>query len=294
MGLKQIDANLHQPIDQDAPPTIYGTNLKQEYSSAALNLSVDFVKQQCALINKHLFWHPITVSSVLTLGLTYLLSQSNYPSRTAHVTGWLYQYILMNRKELLTFVLVCAISASCIISLLSKITELVFKRKSQMILDSNGQIIYGVDLKRLASGEKQDKNLLENTEIIVYRNTPIAVVSVLENKSLSKKDSLVMGISTVGCRRVYLKSGILEDLLDWALIRTKNYQKEHPQFKHGESMKLLVDVYSFEYNTKQTLSKKGFSMIESYKLPENKFLAGLFGIKKELWGIQFHFEPKKD
>ena len=163
-----------------------------------------------------------------------------------------------------------------------------------MILDSNGQIIYGVDLKRLASGEKQDKNLLENTEIIVYRNTPIAVVSVLENKSLSKKDSLVMGISTVGCRRVYLKSGILEDLLDWALIRTKNYQKEHPQFKHGESMKLLVDVYSFEYNTKQTLSKKGFSMIESYKLPENKFLAGLFGIKKELWGIQFHFEPKKD
>lgn len=190
--------------------------------------------------------------------------------------------------------LVWAISASTFITLLSKITEMVFKRKSKLILDTNGQIIYGVDLKNLARGEKQDKTLLDNTQIIVYRDTPIAVVSVLENKPLSKKDSLVMGVSTIGCRRVYLKSGILEDLIDWALIRTKNHQKEHPQFKHGESMKLLVDVYSFETYTKKTLAKKGFSMIESYKLPENKFLAGMFGIKKELWGIQFHFEPKKN
>lgn len=294
VSIKQIDAHLNDPIDEDAPPTIYGTSLKPEFANASLNLAVDFIKQQCALLNRHLFWHPLTVSTVISCGLLYLATQSNYPGHANHVTRWLYQFMLMNKKEMVTCVLVWAITGSTIITLLSKITEMVFKRKSKLILDTNGQIIYGIDLKKLASGEPQDENLLDNTEIIVYRDTPIAVVSVLENKPLSKKDALVMGVSTIGCRRVYLKSGSLEDLIDWALIRTKNYQKEHPQFKHGESMKLLVDVYSFENYTKKTLAKKGFSMIESYKLPENKFLATMFGIKKELWGIQFHFEPKKD
>lgn len=292
--VKQADARLNEPIDKDAPPTIYGTTLKPEYSNAALNLSVDFVKQQCALLNKRLFWHPVTIFSTLMCGVLFLASQSHFPGHANHVTGWLYQYFLMNKKELMTFFLVIIISASSVISLLSKVTEIVFKRKSKLIVDTKGQIIYGVDLMKLAQGEIQDKTALENTEIIVYRDTPIALVSILENKTLSKPDSLVMGVSTIGARRVYLKSGILEDLIDWALIRTKNYQKEHPKYKHGKSMKLLIDVYSFEKDTKKTLARKGFSMIESYKLPENKFLASMFGIKKELWGIQFHFEAKKE
>lgn len=294
MGVKQVDAKLTEPLDSDAPPTIYGATLKPEFATAALNLSVDFVKQQSSLLNSYLIWHPVTSFSIFGCGLIYLISQSSYPGNAKHVTGWLYQYFLMNKKELFSFIIVCAMAGSLLLTFCAKLTESVFKKKSKAILETNGEIVYGIDLKKLASGEIQKSELAENTEIIVYRETPIAVVSILENKTLSKKDSLVMGISTMGCRRVYLKSGILEDLIDWALIRTKNYQKDHGQFKNGESMKLLVDVYSFETYTRETLKKKGFTLIESYKMPENKFLAGLFGVKKELWGVQFHFEPKKD
>lgn len=44
---------------------------------------------------------------------------------------------------------------------------------------------------------------------------------------------------------------------------------------------------------KKTLKSKGFSLIKAVKLEESRLLGGLFGVKKELWGVQFHFDSKK-
>lgn len=290
---KQLDASLDKPIDKDAPPTIYGSKLTPELATAALNLAVDFVKQQQALVNKHLLWHKITVLTTLLSVLLYLVPNATVPRGTRTVGGWLLQFAMINKKELFTACVVAAMAASMLFTLLSKFTEAVFKSRTDEIVRLNGANVFHVDLTKLATEKVSKGSEIENTQVIVYRDTPIALVSVIENQRLSSNESLVMGVSTIGCRRVYLKSGLLEDLLDWALVRTKNVQQQG-KHKAGQSMKLLVDAYSFDEPLKQALKKKGFSLVQSYKVEGSRILGGLFGVRRELWGLQFHFETKKE
>ncbi|SCU99810.1 LAME_0G05666g1_1 [Lachancea meyersii CBS 8951] len=291
--IKQVDASLNEPINKDAPPTIYGSHLTPEFASAALNLSVDFLKQQQSMANKYILWHPKTLSVVSFCAIIYLLPNISLPEKTRNASGFVVQFVLMNQAQLLTAGLVLLISTSVVFTLLSKVTENIFKSKVKKVVESEGSSIFGCQLEKLAKGTIKPTDKTKDTQIIVYRDTPIALVSVLENESISKSDSLVMGISSIGSRRVYAKSGIIEDLLDWALIRTKNIQNESDKFNTDKSMKLLVDAYSFDETLKQTLTKKGFSLIKSYKLPESRLLGGLFGVRRELWGVQFHYDTKK-
>ncbi|SCV03695.1 LANO_0G05688g1_1 [Lachancea nothofagi CBS 11611] len=291
-SIKQVDASLHEPINRDVPPTIYGTNLKPELASAALNLSVDFLKQQQALANHFLVCHPKTIAFVLLGSFIYLVPNVNLPRNTRSVISFAIQFVLMNRVQLLTCGVVVAIVASVLFTLLSKFTDSFFKEKINQVIDSDGSVLFDCKLTELAGGIVKDKKKLQNTQIILYRETPIALVSVLANSGVSDNDSLVMGVSTIGCRRVYAKSGIVEDLLDWAVIRTKNIQSEGSN-DTSNSMKLLVEVYSFDNNVKDVLKKKGYSLVKSCNLSESKLLGGLFGVQKELWGVQFHYDAKK-
>ena len=73
------------------------------------------------------------------------------------------------------------------------------------------------------------------------------------------------------------------------MLHSKNIRNSG---KYGETMKLLIDVYSFDNTFKEILKKKGFTYIQSIRVSENRLLGGLFGVKKELWGLQFHFKTE--
>ncbi|CCH59491.1 hypothetical protein TBLA_0B06690 [Henningerozyma blattae CBS 6284] len=296
-NIPQISASLDEPLDKDAPPTIYATELTPQLATASLNLSIEFLKQQQGLANKYLVFHPFTLFSVLACVFVYLLINTTFPSTiVAHsATGYFYQLMLINSRTFVTAFIVFAISATSIFTFVSRFSETFFKSKISEITKSNGESVYGVNLALFKTGNvkptsKESKNFQKNTHVIMYRATPISIISISENKIISNPHSLVMNISTMGSRKVYIPSGILEDLVDWALIRTKEIaQKE----KYGSSMKVLINVYSFDTVLKSCLRKKGFSLIQSGKLQENRILGGLFGVQSELWGVQFHYEPAK-
>ncbi|SCW03239.1 LAFE_0G06062g1_1 [Lachancea fermentati] len=290
---KVLDPSLTEPINNDAPPTIYGSSLTPELANAALNLSVDFVKQQQSLANKYILWHPYTLSLVFISLAVYLGPNVTLPQGTHSVFDFLFQLAIMNGTQIATSIMVVGISTSVVFTFLTRFTEDLFKKKSRQIVDTNGVNVFNVDLTKLAKREIKQKSDTNNTQIIVYRETPIALASIVENTVLSSKDSLVMGISSIGCRRVYVQSGIIEDLIDWALIRTKNIQQSG-SYKADNSMKVLIDVYSFDKYMKETLKKKGFSLLSTYDLEDSKLLSKIYGVKRELWGVQFHFEGKKD
>ncbi|SCU96336.1 LAFA_0G05776g1_1 [Lachancea sp. 'fantastica'] len=292
--IKQIDASLHEPINKDAPPTIYGSHLTPELANASLNLSADFLKQQQSLANKYVIWHPRTLGFSLFCTLAYLVPNAVLPKNTKSASGFIIQFVLMNQTALLTASIVLLMTTSFAFTLLSKVTEKVFQAKVDAIVETEGNLVFGCKLEQLANGTIKPTEKLKNTQIIVYRDTPIALASILENEAVSNADSLVMGISSIGTRRVYVKSGIIEDLLDWALLRTKNIQIGSQKFKSDRSMKLLVDVYSFDQVMKDTLVKKGFTLIKSHKLPESRLLSGIFGMRQELWGVQFRYDSKKE
>ncbi|AAS52245.2 ADR325Cp [Eremothecium gossypii ATCC 10895] len=297
MVVPQLDPKLTNPIDNDAPPTIYGSALTPELATAALNLPIDFLKQKESLANKHVARHPITLSVIMLAVAVYMGNSCVLPAGPSQsVIEQLTAFAVLNKKELISAIIVLCVVSSLTITTLAKMNAALFKSKTDAILESKGANIFKVNLSNLAEGDSEvaKSEEVNNTHVVVYRETPIALVSVKENKGLSTKDTLVVGVSTIGCRFVYLKSGILEDLLDWALVRTKKIQKQSGKYSTGQSMKLLVDVYSFDKYMKSLLKKKGFSHLESFKLPEDRILSSIFGVRRELWGVQFHFESAEE
>lgn len=294
--VQQLDASLDEPINVEAPPTIYGTALKPELATASLNLSIDFIKQQQSLANKAMIHHAIT-KVVLVLALAIYLGPRVILPRSlssASAGAIVYQFLILNRYSLGSSIGLLAVAFLCLLTTYSRISEIFFKSKISEATANFGLSYFGLNLREyvLESKEGTKEPQADNSYVIVYRQTPIAVVSLSEDKTLTTDNSLVMSISTVGCRKVYRTSGILEDLLDWSMIRTKAIAKDH---KLGESMKVLVNVYSFDHHMKTTLKSKGFSRIATSNIKESKVLGGLFGFERELWGVQFHVEsPKKE
>ncbi|KAH3898774.1 Pho86p SCDLUD_005109 [Saccharomycodes ludwigii] len=288
---KQIDAALDEPLNADAPPTIYGTTLKPELATAALNLSVDFLKQQQAAANKYAAWHPFNFMWITLVVAIYLGFNTTYPDfkEASSVTSWIFQYISMNMTEIGSSFLIFGISCSIFFTLFGRIINSLFSNKINVILKTHGQDIFSLDLSTLMTGvSPNESNLIGNTHVIVYRDTPISLISIKENKDLTTETKLVMDITSLGSRKVYAKSGILEDLIKWAMLRTKDLRANPKQ----NSMMLLMDAYSFDHVTKEALRKCQFKMIESYKLDESRIIGGILGARKELWGLSFDFRPK--
>ncbi|QLL33798.1 hypothetical protein HG536_0F01230 [Torulaspora globosa] len=292
--VEQVDASLDQPINVEAPPTIYGSAITPGLATASLNLSVDFIKQQQSLANRGMIHHYITKAVLVVVASIYLGRTITLPRNlsSGSVAEFAYQFMLFNRYPLGTSIALLALTFLCLLTVYSRVTETFFKSKISEATADSGKSCFGMNLREyILKPEKGPRDAqADNTYVIVYRETPIAVISLSENKSLSSEDSLVMGISALGCRKVYLTSGILEDLLDWAMIRTRAIAKNG---KYGESMKILLNVYSFDDHTKKTLKAKGFSLVASSKIKESRVLGGLFGFEKELWGVQFHIEASE-
>lgn len=293
--VEQVDASLDKPLGADAPPTILQTKITPELASASLNLSIDFLKQHQSLCNYYLLKHPIVIIINLLFLIIYLGQGLDYPplrqnniTSFGSVSSYIYHVYLLNKMTFLSAVIFTAMLTSFVFTLLSRLSDIFFKTKIQQIVSGNGESIFGFQLNDIVKKTKEDPKLMENTNIIIYRNTPISLITISENKVLTTPDSLVMTINSIGCRRVYTKSGILEDLLDWAMIRTKKIASEKNKF--DKSMKLLLEIYSFDHEFKAILKKRGFTLISIGKAQENRLLSGVFGVKKELWGIQFHVE----
>ncbi|CCK68604.1 Pho86p KNAG_0B01570 [Huiozyma naganishii CBS 8797] len=282
--IEQVDASLNKPLDKDAPPTIFQTRLTPEYATAAMTLAVDFVKQKQALATKYLVFHPLVIGGIVLLLAVFMTPRVTLPQHFSSVTLYCTHLVLLNKKHTIGAVIFLAITSSFMLTLVSRVSEAFFKAQVSRIEDSNGALVFNKDLAGiLASGD-------DNTNIVVYRNTPIALVSIKKTEVLSDTESLCMVINSIGCRRVYLKSGILEDLIDWANGASKQVHDE--QKARAPSLRLILEVYSFDGFLKETLAKKGFHCISSRTIAENKILGGVFGAKKELWGVQFHIENK--
>ena len=286
--IKQVDAALNKPLDTDSPPTIFQTTLTPEYATAALNLSVDFIKQKQSLTNKYLLLHPFVLILVSLIILIIMIPRLSYPHGFKSVSQWLYHLFLLNKTHFFTMLITSTMLISVVFTLLSRLVENVYKTEIDKIVKSNGLPLFNIELNQLAQQKINDETLLQNTNIIVYRNTPIALISVSESHVLSNDTSICVTINTIGCRKVYVKSGILGDLIDWAMIRTE-------RINNGKkpSCRLIIEIESVDYELRKTLMAKGFKCFSRQKLRASRILGGLFGIKKELWGVQFHMGSKK-
>ncbi|CDH15516.1 related to PHO86-Targeting and packing of Pho84p inorganic phospate transporter [Zygosaccharomyces bailii ISA1307] len=292
---RQVDARLHEPLDSETPGTIQSSELKPEYANAALNMAADFVKQKESLANMAILGHPLVVAIVWVVAIYFAAPKAKMPFQGdfGNYVSFLWQLFKQNKTVLPTVIIAGCLGTMVIFTLMSRVTESFFNSLTKEIVNSKGKNVFGVDLNKLAEGKCSQEELehAKDTYIVIYRGTPVALVCLVQNKILSTKDDLVMSVSTMGSRKVYEKSGIIEDLVDWCMVRTK---QKYVKGNYTGKMQLLVDLYSFDPDNKKVLRQKGFTMLKSQKIQGSFILGKIFGLEKELWGSQFHYEkPSK-
>lgn len=284
---EQKDANLDTFIDEKAPPTLYFSKLSPELSNAALNLAVDFQRRSQSPAIKAVAIHPISLTTIILSVLLY-----------AHYNLWDYYRIggfalVRDNLEVFMMVLVFATGLMSVFFVLGTYLTNSIREKADGI-SKDTTPIFGLDLTKLAvinpenkKLDKESKEILaksENTNIALYRETPIALVSVEPVENLSNKDRFTTKITGLGIRKVYQKSGILEDLIDWAIVRSNTLNANK-----SEKILVLIDVLSTDSETQKVLKDKQFQHITTKdadtKDKLSNFGLNTFGINLQIWGI---------
>lgn len=276
--MSQKPAQLHGLMDHEAPPTIQTSDLTPELCEAALNLTIDFQRQKQSGANTAILRHPFTISLALLI-----LSVVSYWK-----CGWIYQrggFSLMkqNMEEVMGALIISTMIISVVITMATRPTDVLRVKADQTAEDSKQ--VFGVDLRKFAALKKLDKTnstKAANTRIVVYRDTPIAVVSLIDVPEMSNTEKFVTRITGAGVRKVYWKSGIIEDLIEWAILRSG-------QLNTGDAPKILVlmEVLSTDKDLKAVLNQKQFRLIEK-RLVKEKFVGKVlkfFGIQYEIYGL---------
>lgn len=280
----QKDAGLRQPVNHEAPPTLVATPLTPDVAYAVLNLYADSLSQLATGINLHLFRSPLTMvlAAVFTLALAYgmgLVTDLIEDVRTIEGS-------ILLRPQLVT--ILCLFVSALAASFLAVSYGTLQLKDDMATAKTTHQQPLGVDLTHFARLEMEPSNKQmaaalakgENLRVMTYRDTPIAFAAV---RPVTGALEFTVRVGGLGVRKVYVKSGLHEDLLAWAVQRAKELYAVNNQ--PGKTITVLVDVYSPDKVLLDALKALEFKPVEGSKVYTNRMLRA-YGVSRETWGVK--------
>lgn len=299
---KKVDLN--QPLDADVKPTLVKTNLAPQYAEAALTLHGDYYRQLQSKCNRHILWHPASVATVVA-GLAVATSYVLWDLIVVLDSLEEFYKLLLNNKALLTGIFPALILIVAVLGLISFLVSDDFRTISDELgKPANIQVLFGFDLTKYAKlktgGSPKEEKLLktgsDNTHLVVYRDLPIAVVTVKPLYDNSTDASFFVKITGLHVRKVFAKVDFDTLLLEWAVARSKDLFDEYVKAKKYKSVEgckitLLIDGYSFDKDYIPN-KERAFSVVsESYGegkvfgvLPQ-QLLNLFFGVSKRTYAM---------
>lgn len=272
---KEIDLN--KPLDANAAPVLAKTTLKPELSKAAIVLHGDRYKQLQAKLTKYVLWHPISIvvyTTVLPVVVGYALW--DYISISDNLIE--FYHIMMKEKKdfIFSFFTAFPLFASVFASfgfLAYIVGEDMGIITSKFYAQKYCDYIFGFDIKSYSQNETgKDKKLTRkslDTQLIVYRDSPIAICSLVVDETQSSAANFIVKITGIHVRKVFQKVNFDEVLIDWAVVRARELYQEFPTSKNiktppeNSSILITIDAYSFDNAFEKTLYNHGFRILDS-------------------------------
>ncbi|KAH3684697.1 hypothetical protein WICPIJ_004332 [Wickerhamomyces pijperi] len=293
---QQKDANLDSSLDEKAPPTLYFSKLTPDLANAALNLAVDFGRRSQAPAIKAIATHPISISTIVVAVAIFGYIQLGEFYRIGGLS------LIKGNLDQFVVVLIFATGLTSFFFMMGTYFTNIIRENADAIAKDTTPA-FGLDLTRLAminpenkKLDKESKEILaqaENTNIALYRETPIALVSISPVTNLSDKSKFATKICGLGIRKVYQKSGILEDLIKWALVRSNELNAGK-----SEQLLVLIDVLSTDAETKAVLKKMKFQHITTNDVDTtdkiSNFGLNTFGVSLQVWGVALNVKSLKE
>ncbi|KAG7877719.1 hypothetical protein KL905_004352 [Ogataea polymorpha] len=277
----QKSASLDAPLEMNKPSTIESMPILPDLAEPVTNLQMDYLFYKKSLLTKTVFKSKAVASLLVAAfaGLFYrkfgpYFTPYNFRNGTIEGLYNIYHspFFIQDAFYLVssTFMIFSAtlVAAWLHTNFLKYEAEEVPKHMEQYFgldLEDYAKSSVKSKLRRVPADIKQKVKFMEKHSFVIqYRDTPVAFI-VQQKKSDSS-----FKITGLGVRRVYVKSKILADLLDWA--------KKQLSPKESTS----ITVYSFETFDIDILKESGFELLR--KEPLDSFVLGtLFGITRDTY-----------
>ncbi|CAH2350450.1 inorganic phosphate transporter Pho86p [[Candida] railenensis] len=285
----QTPLNLNEPLSKDSKSTLEQVPLTPELATAGLTLHGDYYRQSQAKFNKYLVWHPYSLAFVAAATSIYgYLQFAKVIAESSSFWEFLYSPSTISRAMItlpgVLFGLAC-------VGLFSHLVSDDFKTITDNLeISTYSTAIFGFDLIKFAnlpifkklSDDKAAYDNGENTSVIIYRDSPIAIATVTPLEEQSDESNFVVQISGLHVRKVFAKVDFDEMLLEWALTRAKFLANTNPKYKDAK-VTVLTDAYSFDSQRIKLLKSNFFEKVKSSRTL-NPF-STIIQAEKELEGL---------
>lgn len=303
----QLPLNLNEPLSKHTKATLEQISLVPELATSGLTLQGDYYRQSQAKFNRHLITHPISVTFIVIVTSVFGYFQlSDALSESSDFWSFVTHRDTLSRVMMTFPALLFGLGC---VGIFSHLMADDFKTISDSLeLPSYSTSIFGFDLKKFANlpmdkKDTKDKALFEQGEkssVIMYRESPIAIATVVPLEEESDKSNFVVKISGFHVRKAFAKVDFDQMLLEWALSKSKELASSNRKYEKDATITILADAYSFDAERIKLLRANFFekvlattvlnpftSVIEAEKELEdigkkkNINSTGLFGSKTE-------------
>lgn len=276
----QKDVNLNEPLSDKVPPTLGKTSLTPELSQAALILHGDYYSQLQGRCNRYVFWHTFsTTFLIISTSIFTYYRLYDYISVSESI-GEFFSFFSKSRDFQFQVMgvlpwLVCIFG---IVGIVAHFVSDVFKDISVKLPQLKYmEKIFGFNLREYAKLSqsallKQKRNLTskdtvflkngENTHLVIYRDSPIAIITLKPLLDESSESNFVIKITGLHVRKAFAKVDFDVLLLEWSYERARELLKEYKPSKNAK-ITLLADAFSFDKQLIKTLENQSFQKISS-------------------------------
>lgn len=301
--VKQVQLNLNVPLDVDAQATLSQTKLLPQFATASAILHGDYYTQQQSKLNRYILRHYATKTLfIVTVGTTLIYKVWDYIMVSTSVYEFL-QYSITKDfifEVIGSFPSLMAV-AGMIAVLIYFISDDLKDVSKKLIVDNYIGDIFGFNIVEFAKLDKDDKTLSatslkllengDNTHLLIYRNSPIAIVTIVPN---FENDRYIVKISGLHVRKVFAKVDFEEMLLEWSILRARKVLQDYLNSKKinlsNQTLEIQIDCYSWDKKFSNLLNHYEFIKIdETCKLNPFAFsevpawqstISDIFNIKK--------------
>lgn len=272
----QQPVNLHEPLDETKDATLRIVPLQPSLATAALTLHGDYYRQLQSKSNTVIVWHPLVqlyIFGILGAFTVYKYSEL-WEISDSYAELW---RLIKNNKYILTTFFPVLIFIAGTVGLVSFLITDEFRTVSDGLAGEEYMLkLFQFPLRVYAAASIDDlasktsrqfvESASNSTDLIEYRETPVAVVTVIPLANESNSEVFHAKISGLHVRKVYRNAGLDEDLLEVAIGKAKlltvRYIEDN-KIKGSVKTVLRAEAYSFDPILSKLYISNGFKLIES-------------------------------
>lgn len=275
--VQQRELNLNEPLDANTEPQIRRISLDPSLATAALTLHGDYYRQLQSKCNGRIVRHPVTQIYIWSILVGAVVYQYRELIEISDSVGE-FLYLASKNKFILASLFPVLIFLAGTVGIVSFLITDEFRAISdQLSKDYYMEKVFRFPLRIYANASEADlkegessefyQTASRSTDFIEYRNSPIAVVTVIPLPDRSTEDTFYAKITGLHVRKSYRKGGVESDLLEFAKEKAadlgKKYVSDNKIAAKNIKVVLVAEAYTVDDKLPELLAFSGFKVVGS-------------------------------